>query len=281
KLKGFARAGVNRLSLGVQSFNDRDLVFLGREHSAQDAVRALDLAQEHFERYSFDLIYARPEQSVADWEAELSYALSFGASHMSLYQLTVEDGTPFAAQQARGAFKVPLEDKSAQFYNLTQDIMEAAGLGAYEVSNYAREWHKCRHNLVYWHMADYVGIGAGAHGRYILDGQKYATCAANKPQRWLSCVRERGVGYMGEPEALSASECFYESLLMGLRLTQGVSLARCEALSSVRSQDILDFSRIEIACEEGWLVYDKKRHHLSATREGILRLNALLGYIVR
>jgi len=279
KVQGFAEAGVNRLSLGVQSFTGEGLSFLGREHSVAEAMNALELARKYFPRYSFDLIYARPEQSLQDWEAELKDALSVGSSHMSLYQLTIAEKTPFYKRINRGEFTVPDEVAGAEFYHLTQDIMEAAGVPAYEVSNYARTAQECRHNLIYWHMADYIGIGAGAHGRYMLDGKKYATCDETQPKCWLERVQSQGHGGDGDtPELLSKADQFYEALLMGLRLYDGVSLKRSEELSGVHAQDMLDFAKIDIAVKEGWLIKDGEK--IKATREGMLRLNALLGYII-
>ncbi len=278
KMQGFVKAGVNRLSLGVQSLSDEGLAFLGRRHSVAETMEALDLACAYFSKYSFDLIYARPEHGLKDWEAELKRAISIGASHMSLYQLTIAPRTPFCKRVKSGEFVVPDEVKGAEFYHLTQDIMEAAGLPAYEVSNHARVAQKqeCRHNMVYWHMADYIGIGAGAHGRYMLGGKKYATENEKKPERWLECVRAQGHG--GVQEVLSKEDQFYEALLMGLRLYDGVSLERCEKLSGLRARDMLDFSRIDMVVHEGWLVQDDSR--IKATREGMLRLDALLGYIL-
>ncbi len=276
KLEGFAKAGVNRLSLGVQSFDDEGLAFLGRQHSVKEAMESLDLARKHFSRYSLDLIYARPEQSLDDWEKELGQALSLGLSHMSLYQLTIAEKTPFYKSMSSGEFVAPGEVEGAEFYHLTQNMMDTAGLSAYEVSNHAIAGQECRHNLVYWHMADYIGIGAGAHGRYMAGGEKYASCDEKKPERWLERVRSYGHG--GEWEILSKEEQFYEALLMGARLYDGVSLAHCEDLSGVKASDVLDFSKIDMAAKEGWL--EKEDGKIKATREGMLRLNALLGYLL-
>ncbi|MCK5375374.1 MAG: coproporphyrinogen III oxidase, partial [Alphaproteobacteria bacterium] len=224
KLQGFAKAGVNRLSLGVQSLNDKGLKLLGRQHNVDEALRALDLAERYFSQYNFDLIYARPDQSLTEWEDELKYAVSLGAAHMSLYQLTIAGQTPFYKRMKRGELVVTGEIEGAQFYRLTQDIMDAAGLPAYEVSNHARIGQECQHNLVYWHMADYIGIGAGAHGRYMLDGEKYATCDKKKPEHWLEYVRNQGMGFdIKHVEKLSKQDRFYEALLMGFRLSKGVS----------------------------------------------------------
>ena len=280
KLQEFAKAGVNRLSLGIQSLSNDGLKFLGRQHNVQEAMESLDLARTHFPRYSFDLIYARPGQSLGEWEEELRQAISLGASHMSLYQLTIADKTPFYKRLKRGEFSMCGEVEGSKFYHLTQDIMEAAGIPAYEVSNHARLGQECRHNLVYWHMADYIGIGAGAHGRYMLGDRKYASCDEKMPECWLECVNSRGCGCEeGLPEKLSGQEQFYEALLMGLRLYKGVSLERCETISGMGVQDVLDFAKIDSAVKEGWLIHEGGI--LQTTREGMLRLDALLGYILK
>ena len=269
KLRGFAEAGVNRLSLGVQSLTDDGLKFLGREHSVKEAMEALELAQQYFSRYNLDLIYARPGQGLQDWEVELKEAISLGAPHMSLYQLTIAEKTPFYKRLRSGEFSVPEDVEGAAFYHLTQDMMEAGGLPAYEVSNHAREGEECRHNLVYWHMADYIGIGAGAHGRYRLGEKKYATHDEKKPERWLELVDVHRHG--AKQEVLSTKEQLYEELLMGMRLYEGMSVFRV--------RDILDFSKIDIAVKERWLVHEDER--LRATREGMLRLDTLLSYILK
>lgn len=194
KLKDFHAAGVTRLSLGIQALNDADLKALGRQHSATEALAALDLAASIFPRFSFDLIYARPEQTVKAWEAELRRALGFGATHMSLYQLTIEPGTQFATLHQRGDLVTPDEETGAALYELTQSLMGKAGLPAYEISNHAKPGHECRHNLTYWRYCDYVGIGPGAHGRVTLDGVKQATRTHRAPEEWLERVTKHGHG---------------------------------------------------------------------------------------
>jgi len=277
KFHGFRSAGVNRVSLGVQALNQADLSFFGREHSVDEALRAIEIAGDVFDRYSFDLIYARPQQSLAQWESELRRAVTYSAGHLSLYQLTIERGTPFYMRHARGEFSVPDDVKGAEFYHVTQDIMEEAGLAAYEVSNHAAAGQACRHNLIYWQMADYIGIGAGAHGRFMLGDQKVATRDHNAPEIWLQRVQDNGHG-AHEPEILDAGDRFCEAVMMGLRLTDGVSIARCEALSGLRFDDMVDDDHLRIAIEQKWLV--RAGDILKCSREGMLRLNALIPYIL-
>lgn len=282
KFKAFKEVGITRISLGVQALNDKDLAFLGREHSVDEAFRAIGIAGECFERYSFDLIYGRPDQTLQDWEAELMRGLSYARGHMSLYQLTIERNTPFYMQYNRGAFSIPDDVKGAEFYHLTQDIMERAGMPAYEVSNHAQEGQECRHNLVYWHMADYIGVGAGAHGRFVnaLDGNidKFASRDHSAPEIWLKRVQENGYG-AHEFEKLSADDRFVECLMMGLRLRDGVSITRCEALSGLTFDRVIDGDKLQTVCDAGWAHVTGDQIHL--TREGLLRLNALIPFILK
>ena len=280
KLLAFRQAGVNRLSLGVQALNDDDLAFLGRKHSSSEALKAIDLAAHHFPRYSFDLIYARPNQSLKAWEVELKRAISLAAGHLSIYQLTIEERTPFYRKYSRGEFTVPDEVAGAEFFHLTQDIMEGAGLPAYEVSNHAREGQECRHNLIYWHMADYIGIGAGAHGRFMNGDNKYASSDEKVPERWFEQVNEQGHG-SDDFELLSPQDRFYEAVMTGLRLREGVSLSRCEAMSGLEFADIIDMDKVNVSVEQGWMAKEKAGDHLRLTREGMLRLNAILPYILK
>ncbi len=278
KFQGFRAAGVNRISLGVQAMNDADLKFFGREHSVPEVLKAIDIARKCFDRYSFDLIYARPEQSLAEWERELSGAVSHARGHMSLYQLTIERNTPFYMRHSRGEFSIPDDVKGAEFYHVTQDIMEGAGMGTYEVSNHANAGQECRHNLIYWQMADYIGVGAGAHGRFMKGAEKYASRDHAAPEIWLKRVQENGHG--SHPfENLSAEDRFFESVMMGLRLGDGISIARCEALSGLEFADMIDLTHMKIAQNEGWLARDAD--NVKLTREGGLRLNAIIPYILK
>jgi oxygen-independent coproporphyrinogen-3 oxidase len=220
---GYRSAGVDRLSLGVQSFDNAALKFLGRKHDAQEALKALDLARRHFPRCSFDLIYARPGQSAGDWRAELSFALDLGPEHVSLYTLTIEAGTKFQAQVARGALKPMAPEAAAQLYDLTQKLCESSGLPAYEISNHAKPGQECRHNLIYWRNGDYIGIGPGAHGRLTNGEARQALSNYRKPETWLAAVGRGGAGVETET-ALTHAERAAETLMMGLRLAEGVYL---------------------------------------------------------
>ncbi|MEM6309235.1 MAG: radical SAM family heme chaperone HemW [Pseudomonadota bacterium] len=231
RFKGYKAAGVNRVSLGVQALNDDDLKRLGRLHNVKDAQRALDIAQHTFNRVSFDLIYARQDQSLLDWETELTRALNFGFSHMSLYQLTIEGGTAFGARHARGALRgLPDEDLSADMYDLTLEMCQEAGVPMYEVSNYAHADAKSEHNLIYWRGGEYLGIGPGAHGRiHDETGQRWATHTHLSPTHWLHSV-QAGSGEL-ERELLTPDMCASEYVMMGLRLREGISLNKFNALA--------------------------------------------------
>ncbi|MEL6257909.1 MAG: radical SAM family heme chaperone HemW [Pseudomonadota bacterium] len=229
-IAGWAAIGVNRLSLGVQSFDDQALAFLGRDHGAEDARRALDLALKHFRSVSIDLIYARPGHSLDAWRAELELALGLGVHHLSLYELTIEAATPFGKRVSRGDLAPLPDDAQAELYELTQTVCEAAGFPAYEVSNHAcGVEHRSRHNLTYWRSGDWIGIGPGAHGRLTLDGTRYETIAARRPQDYVSAVQSTGVGW-SEHTPLSLSDLAVEVLTMGLRSDEGVRIAAIEDL---------------------------------------------------
>ncbi len=223
RFAGYRAAGVNRVSLGVQSLSDEQLRFLGRLHSAEEARAALQIAAKHFERMSFDLIYARPKQSEAEWRQELMEALNFARGHVSLYQLTIEPQTAFFDLERRGRLRIPDADFAAGLYELTQEICEGAGLPAYEVSNHAAPGQESRHNLTYWRYGDYLGIGPGAHGRVRMGDVKIATAAIRAPGEWYSRVMEQGAG-TAESCELSRLEQAEEMILMGLRLREGLSL---------------------------------------------------------
>ncbi len=231
RFRDYAAAGVTRLSMGIQALNDRDLKRLGRTHTAAEGRRAFDIARESFRNVSFDLIYARQEQTLQDWKKELSEALSMAVDHLSLYQLTIEEGTAFHARQSAGGLHgLPDEDRSAELYEVTTDVCYAAGMLPYEISNLARPDAMCRHNLIYWRYGDYVGIGPGAHGRLTLGGRRFATESIRSPGEWLQKVRRDGSGYASaiELDGIAQAE---EMLLMGLRLTEGVYPRRYQALS--------------------------------------------------
>jgi putative oxygen-independent coproporphyrinogen III oxidase len=230
KFAAYRTAGVNRVSLGVQALDDAALSALGRTHTAREALDAVAIARRTFARYSFDLIYARPGQTPAAWRSELGHAIAEASEHLSLYQLTIEPDTPFAALHKAGRLAVPDADLARALYDLTQELCAAAGLPAYEISNHARPGAECRHNLVYWRYHEYAGIGPGAHGRLEIDGTRRATAAERRPEAWLKRVETDGHGVTTD-EPLMRSEAADEFLLMGLRLAEGIDLARFAALA--------------------------------------------------
>ena len=270
RFRGYRTAGVNRVSLGVQALDDVALKELGRLHSAQEALDAVAVARSIFDRYSFDLIYARPRQSLDAWEAELKRAIAEAAEHLSLYQLTIEPDTPFFGLHKAGKLNVPDEDLARDLYDLTQTVCDAAGLPAYEISNHARPGAECRHNLVYWRGHDYAGIGPGAHGRLTLDGRRIATETEKRPEAWLMRVDAQGTGVTLE-EKLTAGEAADEYLLMGLRLAEGIDVARYSALSGRP----LDAKRISILREEG-AVETTAEGRLRVTQSGFPLLDAVV-----
>jgi putative oxygen-independent coproporphyrinogen III oxidase len=267
------QAGVNRLSLGVQALDDRALRFLGRGHDAAEALAALGLAQRHFARYSFDLIYARPEQTLAQWQAELARAIRLAGDHLSVYQLTIEAGTAFAAAHARGDWALPDDELAGDLFEATQEGLAAAGLPAYEISNHARPGGECRHNLTYWRYGDYAGIGPGAHGRLTLGSDKFATRCHRAPETWLAAVERQGHGVQ-ERVALTPAQRREEMLMMGLRLTEGVGRARFRAETGADIEALLDGARLADLVAGGFLANDT--HGLRATAAGRQRLNAVL-----
>lgn len=229
RFTGYREAGVNRVSLGVQALNDPDLKALGRLHSAEEALRAFDLARSVFDRVSFDLIYARQGQTLEQWREELEQAIALSPDHLSLYQLTIEDGTAFGDRFAAGKLRnLPTDDLAADMYFATQEICEAHGYGAYEVSNHAQRGQESRHNIIYWQSGDYAGIGPGAHGRLTLGGERWATSTPLGPSDWLRQVETTGNGESPR-EYLDPAERLTEFLLMGLRLRDGVSMDRLKA----------------------------------------------------
>ncbi len=277
KFAAFRQAGVDRVSLGVQSLREDALRALGRQHSAGQAIAALELARRLFPRISFDLIYARPGQALADWRAELREALVLAHDHLSLYQLTVEPGTAFEGMQRRGELVLPDDEDAAELYDATGEEAARFGLGAYEVSNYARPGSESRHNLAYWRYGDYAGIGPGAHGRVSVGGQLLATRRHRAPEAWAERVEARGHGSTRE-EAVAPGERAREMLLMGLRLEEGIDAARFAARTGVALGDAVDADILERAVTEGYLVLADGR--LRALAEGRKRLDALLGALV-
>jgi oxygen-independent coproporphyrinogen-3 oxidase len=230
RFRGYRAAGVNRVSLGVQALDDGALAELGRLHSAREALDAVAVARGVFERYSFDLIYARPRQTPRDWASELRRALAEAGEHLSLYQLTIEQETPFAALHAAGKLKTPDEDVARALYDTTREVCAAHGLPAYEVSNHARSGGECRHNLIYWRAHEYAGVGPGAHGRLDIAGERHATATEKRPEAWLAQVKAHGHGLTTD-DLLTRQEIADEFLLMGLRLAEGIDMERYAAIA--------------------------------------------------
>ena len=265
----YRAAGVNRLSLGVQALNDADLKMLGRLHNVAEAKAALALAMRNFERVSLDLIYARPHQTPEQWRGELAEALAFGTDHLSLYQLTIEPATPFATLYKTGALTIPDDDHAAELYELTQEMTEAAGRPAYEISNHARPGSEARHNLIYWRYGAYAGVGPGAHGRLDLGGKRVATQTERLPERWRETVLRGGHGLIEQSE-IAPADAAREHLLMNLRLAEGLDLAAYRA----RWNTAPDAKRIASLIEDGLLTLDGDR--LTATPRGRLLLNSVI-----
>ena len=269
-----ARAGVNRVSLGVQALDNQALHFLGRAHDVGEALAALDVAQSVFGRVNLDLIYARPDQSEADWEAELAQGLSFGTDHMSLYQLTIEPGTRFATLVAQGKLRPADPDHGATLYEQTQAMTAAAGLPAYEISNHAKPGQESRHNLTYWRYGTYAGVGPGAHGRR----GGMATLRHKKPENWMGAVQRNGHGLQSE-ELLTREDRGREALLMGLRLAEGVDLNRISALSSLPVEQLIDEEAVARLAKLDLI--ERRDQLLRITPAAMLLLDAILPEIVR
>ncbi len=270
RFSGYRQAGVNRVSMGIQALNDHDLRKLGRLHSAAEARAAFEIAGNVFDRISFDLIYARQDQTLAQWRSELTEALKMSADHLSLYQLTIEKGTAFARRQAAGGLHgLPQEDLSADMYELTQELTNSAGFHAYEVSNHAKIGAESRHNLIYWQAGDYAGIGPGAHGRLTIGSKRYATEAHSDPKTWLKAVRESGNGDLAST-VQSADECADEYLMMGLRIREGIDLNRYEKIAGKK----INTNKINALEEIGMVKINE--NHLKTTAEGRPVLNAII-----
>lgn len=273
RFAALAQAGINRVSLGLQSLDDAALRFLGRLHDAREGLAALEVAQRHFARVSFDLIYARPGQSREHWRDELARALALGTGHLSLYQLTIEPGTRFASDVRQGAF-VPLDDDAAaDLFAVTRALTAAAGLPAYEVSNHARPGEESRHNLVYWRYADYAGIGPGAHGRR----SGHATMRHRKPENWLRAIERNGHGIV-EERALAVPEQAIEALLMGLRLAEGIDLAALARRFGTRPGALVDTRKLALHGAAG-LVW-RRGDRIGIAEAGMPLLDALLAELV-
>ncbi|MCW5771825.1 MAG: coproporphyrinogen III oxidase [Rhodospirillaceae bacterium] len=277
RFRAFRDAGVNRLSIGVQALDDAALRFLGRRHSAAEALAAVEAAASIFSRTSFDLIYARPGHTVAAWRAELGEALRHAGEHLSVYQLTIEPGTAFHTAHARGDFVLPDEDTAADLYEITRDQLGAAGLPAYEISNHARPGAESRHNLVYWRYGDYAGIGPGAHGRLTIGDAKFAMRQHRAPEVWLERIERDGHAET-DRSVLAHDERGREMLLMGLRLAEGVARARFAREAGTAIEDFVDARAAARLAEAGLIEWSPQA--LRATESGRQRLNAVLAALV-
>lgn len=273
----FRKAGVNRLSLGIQSLRDDALAFLGRKHDVSQAKEALALAAKHFPRFSFDLIYARHNQTLSEWEKELREALTLAKDHLSLYQLTIEPNTQFYTLANRGEKLTAPDDQAATMYELTQDILAAHGMPAYEISNHAKPNFESRHNKTYWHYDDYIGIGPGAHGRFQLNGQRLATEDHKAPEVWLKHVAEKNHGQRVN-EVVNQSTAQREALMMNLRLTEGIDLQNWQKKFGISLDSFLSAEKIAKLRRENYLTDNAEK--LQASAAGLQRLNAVLGYLL-
>ncbi|MDT0575546.1 radical SAM family heme chaperone HemW [Croceicoccus sp. F390] len=274
RFEDLGRAGVNRVSLGVQSLDDAALNFLGRLHDADEALTALQIAQASFRQVSFDLIYALPGQTAPQWQAQLRAALSLGTDHLSLYQLTIEPGTRFATDVRRGRFQMPSDDLCAQLFTLTREETQAAGLAAYEVSNHARPGAQSRHNLTYWRYGDYAGVGPGAHGRR----GGTATRRHRKPENFLTSVLRQNHGIC-ETAALGLREQAAEALMMGLRLTEGIDLAALSRRFCLPAHALVDLRKLQLHCDLGFVRHEGDL--VQVTQTGMLLLDGVLADIVQ
>jgi len=275
KFQDFKLAGINRISVGVQALNDKDLKFLGRKHNAREAMAAIDTARNIFNRFSFDLIYARPSQTLKDWQAELKKAITMANGHLSLYQLTIEKGTPFFSAFKKNEFFLPDEELAAYLYEATDEIMEKAGMPAYEISNYARPGEESRHNLTYWQYGEYVGIGPGAHGRLKIKDSRQATMTIHNPENWLENIEENGHAVQSN-EKILGEDLVNELLIMGLRIRGGISRQNFQDVLNKHPEDILN--NIPALKKSGFIILDNKS--LRVTKKGRIVLGSVISELV-
>ncbi len=274
------KTGINRLSIGIQALNNEDLKFLGRNHSSQEAISVIKNTAQIFDNFSFDLIYARPKQKAEEWLKEIELALSFGSKHISLYQLTIEKGTPFFRDFADKKFTLPDEELSAEIYEKTNEVLDKNGFLNYEISNYAKKNFECKHNLVYWRGLDYIGVGAGAHSRVYLDGEKQrsAIMMTHKPQNWLDQVAKKGNGIQ-KIEAISDHELAQELILMGLRLDAGINDEIFISHFGKKLSEIVDYKALKNLENEGFLSIS--HDSMKITQKGKILTNSIINKVVQ
>ena len=280
KFAGFKEAGINRVSIGVQALNDADLQTLGRLHDAQTAIKAVYLASSIFDNYSIDLIYARHGQKLQDWESELNFALSnLVKNHISLYTLTIEKGTEYYSLARAGKIIVPEGDASYDFYNLTDELTGAAGFGKYEVSNYAKTGFECRHNIAYWTMQDWIGIGAGAFSRYTIDGCRFAANSFHEPQKWLDASSLSGNALQVNYK-LEGFDIAHEALMMGLRTSAGVNLNFVRQKFNLNILDFVIKQKLQQLLDAGMLELNDNNNNLKASKAGVCVLNSVINSLI-
>lgn len=277
KFQGFKKAGVNRLSIGVQSLIEKDLKFLGREHSSNEAIKVLEFAADIFDNYSFDLIYARPNQTLEDWEAELRHALKYVKNHISVYQLAIEKGTQFFTDVKNKKFSIPEQEEALEFYSLTNRILKEKGLLRYEISNYALKGKESLHNLGYWEYREYLGIGAGAHSKVKIDDKLHHIMMIHNPEKWLESTKELSHGIQ-KKQKMTMNEIILEYLLMGLRLEEGVSLKHFNTSFSTDATKFISEEKIIFFEKNNFLTYNKDI--LKLTNSGKLLLNNIVSEIL-
>ncbi len=270
RFKAFQSVGINRVSLGIQSLDDTHLKKLGRLHNVTDAINAIETARNNFENVSIDLIYARQDQLIKDWQIELKRALNFETNHLSLYQLTIENNTPYFTLHQSGKLKVPDSDECADFYLATQEICNEFQMPAYEISNHAKFNSECKHNLNYWRYGDYIGVGPGAHGRLTINSQRFATLIEKHPETWLKCVESDSHGVINFDQ-LSDIDCGNEYLIMALRTTEGIDLNRFEQLSGQQ----LNSEKLDYFFDNGLLIKSKDQH-IKPTEKAFLLVNSIV-----
>lgn len=279
KFKDLSQAGINRVSLGIQSLDDHALKFLGRTHNVQDAFKAIEVAQKTFPKHNFDFIYTLPGQSLSSWKQQLAEAIRLGSSHLSLYQLTVEEGTPFYLRHAKGDFTMPSEDESALFFETTRANMDESGFSAYEVSNFARSTEtQCKHNLTYWQAEDYIGIGPGAHGRFTKNGKRHFTRRHRWPEKWMETVFKKETG-THQSYDLSDKDKIEECLMMGLRLSRGINHDRFQEKTGFSFNKLFDKDTLNHLKNEGLLTVSADTLKLSS--RGIQMLDSVLSFLFK